>query len=64
MTGMRSVWLTLIVLAACGGAKAPDKFDESLAAMEALAASQPPPFVAILGRGGLQVVLPAPPATP
>jgi len=38
MTGMRSVWLTLIVLAACGGAKAPDKFDESLAAMEALAA--------------------------
>ena len=33
---MRSVWLAMIVLAACGETK-PDKFDESLAALEAIA---------------------------
>jgi len=37
MTGMRLVWLTLMVLAACSGTKKPDAFDESLVALEVLA---------------------------
>ncbi len=55
-----------IITLTSGGMKGEEMarlFVDNLAGMEALAASQPPPFVAILGRGGLQVVLPAPPAT-
>jgi predicted nuclease of predicted toxin-antitoxin system len=40
-------------------------FVGNLAAMEQLAGSQPAPFVAVLGPGGMQVVLPKPaPPTP
>lgn len=35
--GFFFTWLTVIALAGCGGSKKPDKFDDSLAALEALA---------------------------
>jgi predicted nuclease of predicted toxin-antitoxin system len=35
-------------------------FVKNLAAMEALVASHPPPFIAVVGKGGIQIVLPRP----